>query len=165
MRFWGGLSLPPAHHHASPALGWLWGSRQPVCPLRVLIPRSSSAREYCPRFSFHLVKKHHISTQPAVHFLSSSCRLQKTKSRKTGTRLQVKSFHLKKLGANPLLDVITLVFLSPACDRQSTYPDLAWEAKQKCPLGEALLRFPDQPSPISFAQAHFLPASLRPSEL
>lgn len=75
-------------------------------------------------------------------FPSSSCMFQ-PKSRKTGTRLQVKSFHLKKLGANTLLDVITLVFLFCTCDRQSPYPDLAWKAKQKYPLGEALLRFPE----------------------
>lgn len=84
-------------------------------------------------------KTHHISTQPLP---SSSCRFQ-PKSRKAGTRSQVTSFRLTKLGAKPLLDVITVVLRACTCGRQSMYPDLAWKAKQKDPLGEALLPFPE----------------------
>lgn len=88
--------------------------------------------------------KKHITSALNLLFIfpSSSCMFQ-PKSRKAGTRLQVNSFHLKKLGANALLDVITLGFLVCTCGRQRMYPDLAWKAKQKCPLGEALLRFPE----------------------
>lgn len=117
----------------------------------VLIP-SSYAREYSyPGLCFHWVKS--ISPQPVANNSLLLLPVFQSQSK----ILQVNSFlPERKLEAlcRPKCYLITLVFLSCTCERQSMYP-VFMKGKQKHPVGKSLPQIPEPDIPYFLCLSSF----------
>lgn len=105
----------------------------------VLIPSSYAGEYSYPGLCFHWVKS--ISPQPVANNSLLLLPVFQSQSK----ILQVNSFRYeRKLEAlcRPKCYLITLVFLSCTCERQSMYPVFTWKGKQKHPVGKSLPQIP-----------------------
>lgn len=146
---WGGwLKHPEVHSLSCIAVPWPgceYPGRWCHVTFSVLIP-SSYAREYgYPGLCFHWVKS--ISPQPVANNSLLLLPVFQSQSK----IWQVNSFlYQRKLEGLycPRCYLITLVFLSCACERQSMYPDFTCKGKQKHPVGKSLAEIPRTRHPL-----------------